>query len=102
MTTNAVPQILASEWCRCNLQSHTVLCCSLTQMEPQALSYICPYVVLFFSASSNISPSPFSVLCLPISLATRQSGAFKRNFSSPLLTIDPLGVVREAPAAQGE
>ncbi|XP_022598860.1 SH3 and cysteine-rich domain-containing protein 2 [Seriola lalandi dorsalis] len=29
-----------------------------------------------------------------------KSGAFKRNFSSPLLTIDPLGVVREAPAAQ--
>ncbi|XP_035467589.1 SH3 and cysteine-rich domain-containing protein 2-like isoform X2 [Scophthalmus maximus] len=29
-----------------------------------------------------------------------KSGAFKRNFSSPLLTSDPLGVVREAPAAQ--
>ncbi|KAM9426015.1 SH3 and cysteine-rich domain-containing protein 2-like [Pholidichthys leucotaenia] len=29
-----------------------------------------------------------------------KTGAFKRNFSSPLLTIDPLGVVREAPAAQ--
>ncbi|KAJ0060430.1 hypothetical protein NL108_010207, partial [Boleophthalmus pectinirostris] len=29
-----------------------------------------------------------------------KSGAFKRNFSSPLLSIDPLGVVREAPAAQ--
>ncbi|KAK7919474.1 hypothetical protein WMY93_010758 [Mugilogobius chulae] len=29
-----------------------------------------------------------------------KSGAFKRNFSSPLLTIDPLGVVREAPSAQ--
>lgn len=32
----------------------------------------------------------------------RQAGAFKKNFSSPLLTIDPLGAVREAPAAQGE
>lgn len=31
---------------------------------------------------------------------TGKTGAFKRNFSSPLLTIDPLGVVREAPAAQ--
>ncbi|XP_072312813.1 SH3 and cysteine-rich domain-containing protein 2-like isoform X2 [Eucyclogobius newberryi] len=31
-----------------------------------------------------------------------KSGAFKRNFSSPLLSADPLGVVREAPAAQGE
>ncbi|XP_033963640.1 SH3 and cysteine-rich domain-containing protein 2-like isoform X1 [Pseudochaenichthys georgianus] len=29
-----------------------------------------------------------------------KSGAFKRNFSSPLLTADTLGVVREAPAAQ--
>uniref|UniRef100_UPI0037E79384 SH3 and cysteine-rich domain-containing protein 2-like n=1 Tax=Semicossyphus pulcher TaxID=241346 RepID=UPI0037E79384 len=29
-----------------------------------------------------------------------KSGAFKRNFSSPLLTTDQLGVVREAPAAQ--
>ncbi|XP_059181204.1 SH3 and cysteine-rich domain-containing protein 2-like isoform X1 [Centropristis striata] len=29
-----------------------------------------------------------------------KSGAFKRNFSSPLLTTDTLGVVREAPAAQ--
>nr|XP_020461035.1 SH3 and cysteine-rich domain-containing protein 2-like [Monopterus albus] len=29
-----------------------------------------------------------------------KTGAFKRNFSSPLLTIDSLGVVREAPAAQ--
>ncbi|XP_018558864.1 SH3 and cysteine-rich domain-containing protein 2 [Lates calcarifer] len=29
-----------------------------------------------------------------------KTGAFKRNFSSPLLTSDPLGVVREAPAAQ--
>ncbi|XP_070783632.1 SH3 and cysteine-rich domain-containing protein 2-like [Enoplosus armatus] len=29
-----------------------------------------------------------------------KTGAFKRNFSSPLLTTDPLGVVREAPAAQ--
>ncbi|XP_028287442.1 SH3 and cysteine-rich domain-containing protein 2-like isoform X2 [Parambassis ranga] len=29
-----------------------------------------------------------------------KTGAFKRNFSSPLLTLDPLGVVREAPAAQ--
>ncbi|KAM4524140.1 SH3 and cysteine-rich domain-containing protein 2-like [Odontesthes bonariensis] len=29
-----------------------------------------------------------------------KTGAFKRNFSSPLLTIDPLSVVREAPAAQ--
>ncbi|KAF6734702.1 SH3 and cysteine-rich domain-containing protein 2 [Oryzias melastigma] len=29
-----------------------------------------------------------------------KAGAFKRNFSSPLLSIDPLGVVREAPAAQ--
>ncbi|XP_076008289.1 SH3 and cysteine-rich domain-containing protein 2-like [Genypterus blacodes] len=29
-----------------------------------------------------------------------KTGAFKRNFSSPLLTIDPLGVVREAPASQ--
>lgn len=31
-----------------------------------------------------------------------KAGAFKRNFSSPLLTIDTLGVVREAPAAQEE
>uniref|UniRef100_A0A3Q4HE64 SH3 and cysteine-rich domain-containing protein 2 n=1 Tax=Neolamprologus brichardi TaxID=32507 RepID=A0A3Q4HE64_NEOBR len=31
-----------------------------------------------------------------------KTGAFKRNFSSPLLTTDPLGVVREAPAAQGD
>uniref|UniRef100_A0A3P8TBM3 SH3 and cysteine-rich domain-containing protein 2 n=1 Tax=Amphiprion percula TaxID=161767 RepID=A0A3P8TBM3_AMPPE len=31
-----------------------------------------------------------------------KSGAFKRNFSSPLLTTDQLGVVREAPAAQGD
>ncbi|MED6247392.1 hypothetical protein ATANTOWER_031642 [Ataeniobius toweri] len=29
-----------------------------------------------------------------------KSGAFKRNFSSPLLTIDPLSIVKEAPAAQ--
>ncbi|KAK5850925.1 hypothetical protein PBY51_001760 [Eleginops maclovinus] len=29
-----------------------------------------------------------------------KSGAFKRNFSSPLITADTLGVVREAPAAQ--
>ncbi|XP_020507749.1 SH3 and cysteine-rich domain-containing protein 2 [Labrus bergylta] len=29
-----------------------------------------------------------------------KTGAFKRNFSSPLLTTDQLGVVREAPAAQ--
>ncbi|XP_027145571.1 SH3 and cysteine-rich domain-containing protein 2 isoform X2 [Larimichthys crocea] len=29
-----------------------------------------------------------------------KTGAFKRNFSSPLLTTDALGVVREAPAAQ--
>lgn len=29
-----------------------------------------------------------------------KTGAFKRNFSSPLLTSDTLGVVREAPAAQ--
>ncbi|XP_069547847.1 SH3 and cysteine-rich domain-containing protein 2-like isoform X1 [Brachyistius frenatus] len=29
-----------------------------------------------------------------------KTGAFKRNFSSPLLTVDPLGVVREAPASQ--
>ncbi|XP_056153672.1 SH3 and cysteine-rich domain-containing protein 2-like [Lampris incognitus] len=29
-----------------------------------------------------------------------KTGAFKRNFSSPLLTSDALGVVREAPAAQ--
>lgn len=29
-----------------------------------------------------------------------KSGAFKRNFSSPMLSIDPLGAVREAPAAQ--
>ncbi|XP_013863086.1 SH3 and cysteine-rich domain-containing protein 2 [Austrofundulus limnaeus] len=29
-----------------------------------------------------------------------KAGAFKKNFSSPLLTIDPLGAVREAPAAQ--
>ncbi|XP_068439992.1 SH3 and cysteine-rich domain-containing protein 2-like isoform X3 [Clinocottus analis] len=29
-----------------------------------------------------------------------KTGAFKRNFSSPLLTTDTLGVVREAPAAQ--
>ncbi|XP_070708509.1 SH3 and cysteine-rich domain-containing protein 2-like [Pempheris klunzingeri] len=29
-----------------------------------------------------------------------KTGAFKRNFSSPLLTTDSLGVVREAPAAQ--
>ncbi|KAK2884718.1 SH3 and cysteine-rich domain-containing protein 2-like [Channa argus] len=29
-----------------------------------------------------------------------KTGAFKRNFSSPLLTVDPLDVVREAPAAQ--
>ncbi|XP_039992138.1 SH3 and cysteine-rich domain-containing protein 2-like isoform X4 [Xiphias gladius] len=29
-----------------------------------------------------------------------KTGAFKRNFSSPLLTSDPLGVVREAPPAQ--
>uniref|UniRef100_A0A3Q2DW14 SH3 and cysteine-rich domain-containing protein 2 n=1 Tax=Cyprinodon variegatus TaxID=28743 RepID=A0A3Q2DW14_CYPVA len=27
-----------------------------------------------------------------------KSGAFKRNFSSPLLTIDPLSIVKEAPA----
>lgn len=32
---------------------------------------------------------------------TGKSGAFKRNFSSPMLSIDPLGVVREA-AAQEE
>ncbi|KAF7665402.1 hypothetical protein LDENG_00144000 [Lucifuga dentata] len=31
---------------------------------------------------------------------TGKTGVFKRNFSSPLLTVDPLGVVREAPAAQ--
>lgn len=31
-----------------------------------------------------------------------KSGAFKRNFSSPMLSIDPLGAVREAPAAQEE
>uniref|UniRef100_A0A3B5B5Z5 SH3 and cysteine-rich domain-containing protein 2 n=1 Tax=Stegastes partitus TaxID=144197 RepID=A0A3B5B5Z5_9TELE len=31
-----------------------------------------------------------------------KSGAFKRNFSSPLLTVDALGVVTEAPAAQGD
>uniref|UniRef100_A0A8C6Q3U4 SH3 and cysteine-rich domain-containing protein 2 n=1 Tax=Nothobranchius furzeri TaxID=105023 RepID=A0A8C6Q3U4_NOTFU len=29
-----------------------------------------------------------------------KTGAFKRNFSSPLLTIDTLGAVREVPAAQ--
>ncbi|XP_042364427.1 SH3 and cysteine-rich domain-containing protein 2-like [Plectropomus leopardus] len=29
-----------------------------------------------------------------------KTGAFKRNFSSPMLTTDTLGVVREAPAAQ--
>ncbi|KAM9336698.1 SH3 and cysteine-rich domain-containing protein 2-like [Symphorus nematophorus] len=29
-----------------------------------------------------------------------KTGAFKKNFSSPLLTTDALGVVREAPAAQ--
>ncbi|XP_038591085.1 SH3 and cysteine-rich domain-containing protein 2-like [Micropterus salmoides] len=29
-----------------------------------------------------------------------KTGAFKRNFSSPLLSTDALGVVREAPAAQ--
>lgn len=39
---------------------------------------------------------------LPASHPIRQAGAFKKNFSSPLLTIDPLGAVREAPAAQGE
>lgn len=31
-----------------------------------------------------------------------KSGAFKRNFSSPMLSIDTLGAVREAPAAQEE
>ncbi|XP_014847699.1 PREDICTED: SH3 and cysteine-rich domain-containing protein 2-like isoform X1 [Poecilia mexicana] len=29
-----------------------------------------------------------------------KSGAFKRNFSSPLITTDPLSIVQEAPAAQ--
>ncbi|XP_037547004.1 SH3 and cysteine-rich domain-containing protein 2-like [Nematolebias whitei] len=29
-----------------------------------------------------------------------KAGAFKKNFSSPMLTIDPLGAVREVPAAQ--
>lgn len=33
---------------------------------------------------------------------TGKSGGFKRNFSSPLLSIDPLGAVREAPAVQEE
>uniref|UniRef100_A0A8C2WT41 SH3 and cysteine-rich domain-containing protein 2 n=1 Tax=Cyclopterus lumpus TaxID=8103 RepID=A0A8C2WT41_CYCLU len=33
---------------------------------------------------------------------TGKTGAFKRNFSSPLLATDTLGVVIEAPAAQGE
>uniref|UniRef100_A0A8C6TND7 SH3 and cysteine-rich domain-containing protein 2 n=1 Tax=Neogobius melanostomus TaxID=47308 RepID=A0A8C6TND7_9GOBI len=31
---------------------------------------------------------------------TGKGGAFKRNFSSPMLSIDPLSAVREAPAAQ--
>ncbi|KAF3704358.1 SH3 and cysteine-rich domain-containing protein 2 [Channa argus] len=59
-----------------------------------------PIVIVIYSlitsvsfASINISPS----LC---SISLHQTGAFKRNFSSPLLTVDPLDVVREAPAAQ--
>uniref|UniRef100_A0A8C5E5B6 SH3 and cysteine-rich domain-containing protein 2 n=1 Tax=Gouania willdenowi TaxID=441366 RepID=A0A8C5E5B6_GOUWI len=33
---------------------------------------------------------------------TGKTGAFKRNFSSPLLISEPLSIVRETPAAQGD
>lgn len=53
-----------------------------------------------FATSNNTPLSAFPLLILLSPPC--QTGAFKRNFSSPLLTLDPLGVVREAPAAQGE
>lgn len=59
-----------------------------------ALSFTLPWKAFDFSL--------IFFFCPFVSLLAQQSGAFKRNFSSPLLTIDPLGVVREAPAAQGE
>lgn len=59
-----------------------------------ALSFTLPWKAFDFSLIFFFRPF--------VSLLAQQSGAFKRNFSSPLLTIDPLGVVREAPAAQGE
>lgn len=47
------------------------------------------------------SPFPLFFL-LPFQTLASQRSAFKRNFSSPLLTSDTLGVVQEAPAAQGK
>ncbi|TKS89674.1 SH3 and cysteine-rich domain-containing protein 2 24b2/STAC2 [Collichthys lucidus] len=56
---------------------------------------------VIFKTSSNVSPSPvLPLLARHLPTPACQTGAFKRNFSSPLLTTDALGVVREAPAAQ--
>lgn len=66
------------------------LLCYMNNVTPANLS-------CFGSLLLLVSPPPFAASPL-----THQAGAFKRNFSSPLLSIDPLGVVREAPAAQGE
>ncbi|XP_027145569.1 SH3 and cysteine-rich domain-containing protein 2 isoform X1 [Larimichthys crocea] len=50
--------------------------------------------------SSELSQQPCNGKARHLSTPACQTGAFKRNFSSPLLTTDALGVVREAPAAQ--
>lgn len=61
------------------------------------------------SCLSFLSLTSFSFLSLSclsfyptLSPVIFQSGAFKRNFSSPLLTNDLFGVVKETPPAQGE